>query len=131
MACAVQIEQPRSYDSTGRLLGPQAGLVRVSRRLTRSYRATQLSGYPGKLLSPGRRLVVNDGTCGAWGGSVAGTEEIVSDRAEPDQRAVARIFLSHAGIDTMAARQLKERILAAPDAEGIEVWFDKDDLDAG
>ena len=69
--------------------------------------------------------------CWAWSGNVAGTEEVVSGKADPYKNAAARIFLSHAGIDTVAAHQLKERILAAPDAEGIEVWFDKDDLDAG
>ena len=43
------------------------------------------------------------------------------------------LFLSHAGIDTAAARSLKARLLAAPDAEaaGLRVWFDKDDLRAG
>ena len=43
------------------------------------------------------------------------------------------VFLSHAGIDTEAARALKARILAAPAAQenGLSVWFDKDDLAAG
>jgi TIR domain len=43
------------------------------------------------------------------------------------------LFLSHAGIDTDAAKALKARILAAPVARdnGLGVWFDKDDLDAG
>jgi hypothetical protein len=40
------------------------------------------------------------------------------------------IFLSHAGIDTDQARQLKRRILDAAKAGGedVTVWFDKDDL---
>jgi energy-coupling factor transporter ATP-binding protein EcfA2 len=43
------------------------------------------------------------------------------------------LFLSHAGIDTEAAKALKARILAAPVTRdnGLAVWFDKDDLDAG
>src|SRR5688572_25030495 len=43
------------------------------------------------------------------------------------------LFLSHAGIDTEAARALKARIEAAPEAKkrGLKVWFDKDDLRAG
>ena len=43
------------------------------------------------------------------------------------------LFLSHAGIDTEAARALKQRLEAAPDARehGLRVWFDKDDLRAG
>src|SRR4051812_6116264 len=43
------------------------------------------------------------------------------------------LFLSHAGIDTEAARALKQRIEAAPEAceHGLRVWFDKDDLIAG
>jgi hypothetical protein len=43
------------------------------------------------------------------------------------------LFLSHAGVDTDAARALKARLLAAPDtlAAGLRVWFDKDDLRAG
>src|SRR3954462_12265927 len=43
------------------------------------------------------------------------------------------LFLSHAGIDTEAARALKQRIEAAPEARehGLRVWFDKDDLRAG
>jgi WD40 repeat protein/energy-coupling factor transporter ATP-binding protein EcfA2 len=43
------------------------------------------------------------------------------------------LFLSHAGVDTEAARRLKSRIEAAPDALGVglRVWFDKDDLRAG
>lgn len=40
-----------------------------------------------------------------------------------------RFFLSHAGIDTEAARMLKARLLAM--APGAQVWFDKDDLVAG
>ena len=43
------------------------------------------------------------------------------------------IFLSHSGADTEAARKLKDRLLAAPDAHaaGLKVWFDKDDLRPG
>src|SRR3954469_3970119 len=43
------------------------------------------------------------------------------------------LFLSHAGIDTEAARALKQRIEEAPEARehGLRVWFDKDDLRAG
>ena len=43
------------------------------------------------------------------------------------------LFLSHAGVDTAAARRLKERIEQAPEARkhGLRVWFDKDDLRAG
>ena len=43
------------------------------------------------------------------------------------------LFLSHAGIDSEAARALKARIEAAPEAReaGLQVWFDKDDLDPG
>src|SRR3954447_22396357 len=43
------------------------------------------------------------------------------------------LFLSHAGIDTEAARALKQRLEAAPEAceHGLRVWFDKDDLRPG
>ena len=43
------------------------------------------------------------------------------------------IFLSHSGADTEAARELKRRLLASPDAQkaGLKVWFDKDDLRPG
>src|SRR3954451_677568 len=43
------------------------------------------------------------------------------------------LFLSHAGADIEAARTLKRRLEAAPDARaaGLRVWFDKDDLRAG
>src|SRR3954463_6464111 len=43
------------------------------------------------------------------------------------------LFLSHAGADTEAACQLKQRIEEAPAARerGLKVWFDKDDLLAG
>ena len=43
------------------------------------------------------------------------------------------LFLSHAGLDTAAARKLKQRIENAPDALacGLKVWFDKDDLVGG
>jgi hypothetical protein len=51
-----------------------------------------------------------------------------ADRPQPPL-----LFLSHAGIDTEAARALKLRIEAAPEAQehGLRVWFDKDDLNAG
>src|SRR5271156_4416301 len=44
-----------------------------------------------------------------------------------------RIFLSHSGADTEAARELKRRMLASPKAQaaGLKVWFDKDDLKVG
>src|SRR5687768_15240112 len=50
-----------------------------------------------------------------------------------DQPPPPLLFLSHAGIDTEAARALKQRIEAAPEAQehGLRVWFDKDDLRAG
>jgi hypothetical protein len=40
------------------------------------------------------------------------------------------LFLSHSGLDTETARELKRRLLASPEAKaaGLEVWFDKDDL---
>src|SRR6516165_394177 len=43
------------------------------------------------------------------------------------------LFLSHAGADTEAARQLKHRIEETPSAResGLKVWFAKDDLQAG
>jgi WD40 repeat protein len=43
------------------------------------------------------------------------------------------LFLSHSGADTDAARELKRRLLASPDARaaGLRVWLDKDDLVAG
>jgi hypothetical protein len=43
------------------------------------------------------------------------------------------LFLSHAGVDIEAARQLKQRLEAAPEAleHGLRIWFDKDDLRAG
>jgi hypothetical protein len=43
------------------------------------------------------------------------------------------LFLSHSGADTEAARELKRRILQAPEARetGLAVWFDKDDLAPG
>ena len=43
------------------------------------------------------------------------------------------LFLSHAGVDSEAVRQLKRRIEAAPEAQraGLKVWFDKDNLKAG
>jgi hypothetical protein len=43
------------------------------------------------------------------------------------------LFLSHSGADTEAARELKRRILEAPEAReaGLAVWFDKDDLAPG
>jgi hypothetical protein len=43
------------------------------------------------------------------------------------------LFLSHSGLDTEAARKLKQRLEVAPEARehGVRVWFDKDDLRAG
>ena len=43
------------------------------------------------------------------------------------------VFLSHSGADTEAARELKRRLMNAPDvkAAGLMVWFDKDDLRPG
>ena len=43
------------------------------------------------------------------------------------------VFLSHSGADTEAARELKRRLLASPDAQKalLKVWFDKDDLRPG
>lgn len=43
------------------------------------------------------------------------------------------LFLSHSGADTEAARELKRRLLASPDAvaAGLRVWLDKDDLTEG
>ena len=43
------------------------------------------------------------------------------------------VFLSHSGADAEKARELKSRLLAGPDAraEGLKVWFDKDDLRPG
>ena len=40
------------------------------------------------------------------------------------------LFLSHSGVDTEPARELKRRLLASPEAQAakLEVWFDKDDL---
>jgi hypothetical protein len=43
------------------------------------------------------------------------------------------LFLSHSGVDTENARELKRRIESSPSARqlGLKVWFDKDDLAAG
>ena len=43
------------------------------------------------------------------------------------------IFLSHSGADSDAARELRRRLLAAPEARaaGLTVWFGKDDLRPG
>ena len=43
------------------------------------------------------------------------------------------LFLSHAGADTEAARELAARIEASPEARerGLRVWFDKKDLEPG
>jgi WD40 repeat protein len=43
------------------------------------------------------------------------------------------LFLSHSGIDTEAAKALKERILSTPEAreQGLRIWFDKDDMRVG
>src|SRR5450631_3439458 len=43
------------------------------------------------------------------------------------------LFLSHSGVDTGAARELKRRLLNSAEARaaGMRVWLDKDDLAAG
>ena len=43
------------------------------------------------------------------------------------------VFLSHSGADTENARELKRRLIDAPDAKeaALKVWFDKDDLRPG
>jgi WD40 repeat protein len=43
------------------------------------------------------------------------------------------LFLSHSGVDTEGARELKRRIESSPSARqvGLKVWLDKDDLEAG
>jgi TIR domain len=43
------------------------------------------------------------------------------------------LFLSHSGVDTDDARELKRRIESSPSAKQarMKVWFDKDDLQAG
>jgi hypothetical protein len=43
------------------------------------------------------------------------------------------LFLSHSGVDTQTAYELKRRLLASPNAReaGLEVWLDKDDLAPG
>src|SRR5215470_10170582 len=43
------------------------------------------------------------------------------------------LFLSHSGVDTQTAYELKRRLLASPDAKeaGLEIWLDKDDLAPG
>src|SRR4051794_26610097 len=43
------------------------------------------------------------------------------------------LFLSHSGVDTEAARDLKRRLEESPAGRqaGLKVWFDKDDLPAG
>ncbi len=43
------------------------------------------------------------------------------------------VFLSHSGADTDRARELKRRLMNAPDARaaGLKVWFDKDDMRPG
>jgi WD40 repeat protein len=45
----------------------------------------------------------------------------------------ALVFLSDSGADAEAARALKRRLLASPDAReaGLKVWLDKDDLRPG
>jgi hypothetical protein len=42
-------------------------------------------------------------------------------------------FLSHSGVDTQTAYELKRQLLASPHGReaGLEVWFDKDDLAPG
>lgn len=58
---------------------------------------------------------------------------MLTNTAPASGRLAPLLFLSHSGIDTEAARALKARIEAAPDAKaaGLQVWFDKDDLTAG
>jgi hypothetical protein len=58
---------------------------------------------------------------------------LVSLMPDPNLTLPLLLFLSHAGIDTEAARRLKQRLEAAPEARehGLRVWFDKDDLRAG
>ena len=48
-------------------------------------------------------------------------------------QAAPLVFLSHSGADTEAARTLKLRLEAAPEAQkaSLKVWFDKDDLRPG
>ena len=43
------------------------------------------------------------------------------------------LFLSHSGVDTESARELKRRLLASPETKPakLDVWFDKDDLVPG
>ena len=43
------------------------------------------------------------------------------------------LFLSHSGVDTQTAYELKRRLLASPDAKaaGPEIWLDKDNLAPG
>src|SRR5262245_15303009 len=42
------------------------------------------------------------------------------------------LFLSHSGVDTEAARELKRRLEESPTGReaGLKVWFDKDDMPA-
>jgi WD40 repeat protein len=47
-----------------------------------------------------------------------------SESTDPDAETAPSLFLSHAGVDTEAARNLKHRL----EESGIRVWFDKDDL---
>src|SRR3954451_9412965 len=57
-----------------------------------------------------------------------GSNRPVPSAVEPDAEGCSPLlFLSHAGIDTEPARALKARLTAA----GVQVWFDKDDLDPG
>jgi TIR domain len=43
------------------------------------------------------------------------------------------LFISHSGVDTQTARELKRRLLASSAAKeaGLEIWLDKDDLIPG
>jgi TIR domain len=64
------------------------------------------------------------------------TEQMVAQTEQPlhaRQKARHVLFLSHAGVDTEAARQLVDLIEATPEAreQGLKVWFDKRDLEAG
>src|SRR5271166_2441395 len=70
------------------------------------------------------------------GEAAAGTEprRVVLQESDRSARMAAPfVFLSHSGADTEAARKLKDRLVAGPDARaaGLRVWFDKDDLRPG
>jgi hypothetical protein len=60
-------------------------------------------------------------------------DTLATNKAERRMGGSPVIFLSHSGADTDAARELKRRLLASPDARdaGLKVWFDKNDLRPG